>query len=100
MKVFIPTAGIGSRLGSYTENLNKSLITVNNKPAISHIIELFPKKTHFIIALGFDGKKVKDFLKLAYPELIFTFVNVKIFIGPRSGLKHTLLCSEKFPWKF
>ena len=96
MKVFIPTAGIGSRLGSYTENLNKSLITVNNKPAISHIIELFPKKTHFIIALGFDGKKVKDFLKLAYPELIFTFVNVRIFIGPGSGLKHTLLCSEKF----
>ena len=96
MKVFIPTAGIGSRLGTYTKNLNKSLITIGNKPAISHIIELFPQKTHFVVALGFDGKKVKDFLKLVYPELVFTFVKVKVFEGPGSGLKHTLLSAERF----
>ena len=43
MNVFIPTAGIGSRLKEKTYNLNKSLLNINNKPIISHIIESFPK---------------------------------------------------------
>ena len=63
MRVFIPTAGTGSRLGLLTKNLNKSLITIGNKPVISHIIDVYPPSTEFVIALGFDGKKVKDYLK-------------------------------------
>ena len=38
-KVFIPCAGVGERLGEFTENVNKALISVTNKPVISHIVE-------------------------------------------------------------
>ena len=46
-RVVIPTAGVGSRLLEQTENINKSLINVSNKPVISHIIESFPNDVEF-----------------------------------------------------
>ena len=47
LRVIIPTAGLGVRLKNLTKNLNKSLITVNNKPVISHIIDSFKEDTEF-----------------------------------------------------
>ena len=72
-RVMIPTAGIGYRLLNHTKYLNKSLISVSNKPVISHIIESFPKKVEFVIALGHKGDLVRDFIKLAYPNRTFFF---------------------------
>ena len=59
-RVFIPTAGTGSRLGKMTKYLNKSLLCIANRPVLSHLIEKFPRDCEFIIALGFKGKLVKD----------------------------------------
>lgn len=95
-KVFIPTAGIGSRLEELTKNLNKSLIGVVNKPIISHIIEKFPKKCEFVIALGHKGELVKNYLELAYPERVFKYIYVKPFKGKGSGLGYTLLSCKKY----
>ena len=96
LRIFIPTAGIGSRLKEYTNNLNKSLVTVDNKPVISHIIDSFPKNAEFVIALGFDGKKVKQVLKLIYPKKKFFFQNINKYKGRGSGLGHTLLSCKKY----
>tara|TARA_Y100000816_G_C26107354_1_gene588924 strand:+ start:3905 stop:5461 length:1557 start_codon:yes stop_codon:yes gene_type:complete len=96
MNVFIPTAGIGSRLKEKTYNLNKSLLNINNKPIISHIIESFPKKTKFVIALGFKGSLVRQFIKLAYPKRNIKFVKIWPYKGKKSGLGLTLLKSKKF----
>ena len=63
-RVFIPTAGIGSRLGKITRYINKSLVTVANRPVLSHLIDKFPKNCEFVIALGFKGEIVKEFLEL------------------------------------
>ncbi len=95
-RVFIPTAGIGSRIKKYSNELNKSLLEVNNKPIISHIINKFPKKISFVIALGFKGNLVKNYLELAHPEKKFYFVNINKFKGRGSGLGLTLLKSKKY----
>ena len=95
-RVFIPTAGTGSRLGKMTKYFNKSLLCIANRPVLSHLIEKFPRDCEFIIALGFKGKLVKDFLELAYPDRKFFFVNVKPFVGIGSGLGQSLLCSKKY----
>ena len=95
MRVFIPTAGTGSRLGLLTKNLNKSLLTIGNKPVISHIIDVYPPSTEFVIALGFDGKKVKDYLNICYPKKKFYFIKINNFKGIGSGLRHTLIKCEK-----
>ena len=43
-KVLLPTAGIGSRVSNKSNNLNKGLIGVDNKPVLSHIIDKFHKE--------------------------------------------------------
>ncbi len=94
--VFIPTAGIGSRLGSLTRYLNKSLISVNNKPLISHQIEKFSLDTEFIIALGYKGDLVRQFISLTYPNINIKYIEVEKYIGKDSGLGHTLKICEPF----
>tara|TARA_B100000989_G_scaffold297640_1_gene284092 strand:+ start:13628 stop:15214 length:1587 start_codon:yes stop_codon:yes gene_type:complete len=96
IKVCIPTAGIGTRLGNLTKNLNKSLVEIDLKPAIAHIIDKFPTNSEFVIPLGYKGELVKNFLKIAYPKKKFYFVNVKKFKGKGSGLGLTLLKAKKY----
>ena len=93
-KVFIPTAGIGSRLGSLTSSINKSLVSVNNRPIISHIIEKFPNNCNFVIALGYKGNLVKELLDNIYDNKKIDYVYIDPFIGEGSSLGYTLLCSK------
>ena len=95
-KVVIPTAGIGSRLEKLTKNLNKSLVSVANKPILSHLIDQFPKTCDFVVALGHKGNLVKDFLLLAYPKRNFHFINVNPYEGKGSGLGYSILCCKKY----
>lgn len=90
-KVIITTSGLGSRLGELTNYTNKSLIRVADKPAISYIVESYPAETEFVITLGHFGSHVKQFLKLAYPNLNFTFVEVDKYKGEGSSLGYSLL---------
>mgnify|MGYP001202750468 CR=1 FL=1 len=95
-RVLIPTAGIGSRLAEETKYINKSLVTVNNQPIISHIINKFPISTEFVIALGYKGDLVKQYLKIAHPKNKFIFVKIGNYIGRGSGLGLTLHECKKF----
>ena len=71
-KVIIPTAGLGSRLENLTKNINKSLISIDHKPVLGHQIKKFPKTCEFVIALGFKGQLVKEYLESSsYNQLIF-----------------------------
>ena len=90
-KVFIPTAGKGTRLLGLSKHFNKALVDVNGRPSISYIIEKFDITTRFVIALGHKGHDVRDFLRIAYPERQFEFVTVDPYEGPGSGLGFTLL---------
>ncbi len=83
--VCILTAGVGSRIASYSTYLNKSLLPIKKKAAISHIVDQFPKNTEFVIAIGHLGKQVKDFIKITYPEGNFKFVKVKEYKGKNTG---------------
>ena len=95
-RIFIPTAGTGSRLGKVTKYINKSLVSIANRPVISHQIEQFPEDCEFVIALGHKGNLVKDFLELTYPKKIFHFVEVDPFEGNGSGLGLSMLACEDF----
>ena len=95
LRVFIPTAGVGSRLGDKTKFINKSLIEVGNKPAISFIINTFPDNTEFVVALGHKGNLVKEYLSLAYPKKKIFFKQINPYSGKNSGLGVTLLQCKK-----
>ena len=94
-RVCIPTAGTGSRLGNLTKFINKSLVSIANRPTLSHLIEQFPKDVEFVIALGHKGYLVREFLELAYPQRRFFFAEVDPFDGPGSGLGLSLLACKR-----
>ena len=78
-KVCILAAGIGSRMEPFTQQINKSLLPVEFKAVISHIIEKFPPNTSFVIAVGHLQHQVKDYLNLAYPKKKINFVHVPTY---------------------
>lgn len=88
--VVIPTAGTGSRLGKYTQNLNKSLLPYRGKPILSHIIEQFDSDCKFIIPVGYLSKQVKDYCHLVYPNLKIEFVDIHDWNLPTGGTGSTL----------
>lgn len=95
-KVLIPTAGTGSRLGGITKHLNKSLVSIDNKPALSRIFEMFPEDTEYVIATGYKGELVKEFISLAYPEKKITFVDILLYEGEGSGLGLTISTCKQY----
>jgi choline kinase len=90
-KVLITTSGLGSRLGNLTDYTNKCLVRIADKPAISYIVESYPKNTKFVITLGHYGSHIKQFLQLAYPNHNFTFVEVNKYKGEGSSLGYSIL---------
>ena len=63
---------------------------MGDKPAISHIIENYQENTRFVITLGHYGSYVKQFLELAYPKRLFSFIKVKNYDGVGSSLLHSM----------
>lgn len=95
-RVCIPAAGTGSRLGELTKFVNKSLVSIANRPTLCHLIEQFPVDTEFVVALGYKGHLVREFIELAYPSRKFFFAEVKPFEGPGSGLGLSMLACKEF----
>lgn len=93
--VLILAAGVGSRLGNLTKNINKGLIPINNRAVISHIIDKFPNDYDFVISLGYKGDELKEYSELAYPNHKFTFVTVDNYDGEGSGPGYSSLqCAD------
>ncbi|MCF7871716.1 hypothetical protein K9L97_01660 [Candidatus Woesearchaeota archaeon] len=90
-KVLITTSGIGSRLGELTKYTNKALVRIGKKPALSYIIENYPKSTPLVITVGYYANQVEEFCKLAYPDRDITFVTVDKYEGPGTSLAYSML---------
>ena len=67
-KLFISTAGVGSRVSGLGKVPNKSLLPINYEATISKILNKFDNDIEVVIALGYQSDLVKNFLKLAHPE--------------------------------
>jgi NDP-sugar pyrophosphorylase family protein len=95
VKVLITTSGLGRRLGKFTDFTNKSLVRVGDKPAISLIIEKYPKDTEFVVTTGYKGDHVKQFLSIAYPSRKIDFVDVDPYKGKGSSLGYSISKAEE-----
>ena len=94
--VLILAAGIGSRLGNLTKNINKAMLPINNRATISYIIDKFPKEYDFVVALGYQGESLKEYCLTSFPTHKFTFVDIEDFNSPESGPGSTALKCKKF----
>jgi len=89
-KLFIPTAGIGSRVSNIARNMNKGLIGIDNKPVLSHIVEKFHPDVDIVVALGYGGNYVRQYFEIVYPERNFEFVEIEKYEGEGTGLGLTV----------
>lgn len=94
-QVCILAAGIGARMSPLTDSINKSLLPVNFKATISHIIEKFDKKTEIIIAVGHLQDSIKSYLECAHYDRNFTIVEVDNYDGVGSGPGYSLMQCKK-----
>jgi NDP-sugar pyrophosphorylase family protein/mannose-6-phosphate isomerase-like protein (cupin superfamily) len=93
--VLITCAGLGTRLKKLTKNINKTLLPINNRAIISHIIDMFPPTHNFVIALGYQGESIIEYCKITYPKHKFTFVTVDKYEGENTGPGYSaLMCKE------
>lgn len=95
-KVLITTSGLGQRLGELTQYTNTVLIRIGKKPVMSHIIESYDKNTEFVITVGHFSKQIKDFIKITYPKIKVTFVEVDNYQGEGSSLGYSMLQAKKY----
>ncbi len=95
-KVVILAAGQGSRLGNLTKNFHKALLPIGTSAVISHILAKFSNAPEIIVAVGYEHKKLEDYLRLAHPERSFRFVKIDNFSGPRAGPGYSLLQCKKW----
>ena len=94
-KLCILAAGIERNL-PLTKNINKGLLPINNKAAISHIIEKHSVKTEIIIAVNYEKEKLKEYLKCCYPKRKIIFVEVPKIKGSNTGPGFSLICCREF----
>lgn len=94
--VCILAAGLGTRMKEYCGNLHKALLLVKDRPAIFWVFDAFPKKTKFIIAVGYRAEQLKEHIKKHHSDIDATFVDVGNFDGPGSGPGYSLLCCKNY----
>ena len=93
-KFCILAAGKGTRNTS-VEGLHKSLLPLENKAVISHIIKSVPSSIEIVIAVGYKSEQVKSYVKHTFPRRDIIFVDVENYEGPGSGPGLSLLkCKE------
>jgi NDP-sugar pyrophosphorylase family protein len=95
-KVVIPSAGLGSRIGPHTKFLNKALVTIGDKPAISRVIDKFSANVPIVVLLGYKGDMIREVLTQLYPAREIDFIDVDIYEGEGSGLGYTLCKAEDY----
>jgi len=90
-KVCILAAGIGSRMKPFTDHINKSLLPVDFKAVLSHIIEKFDNNIEIVVAVGHLKETVIDYLDCAHQDRKFTIVEVDRYTGKGSGPGYSLM---------
>lgn len=94
MIVYIPAAGLGSRLRARA--VSKPLMSVRGMPLIWRILDTYPNGTEFLIALGFQGELLRQVVDV-YAEarqISVDFCWTESFKPGTKGLTQTLVDSK------
>ena len=81
MQSIILAAGMGKRLGEYTKNNTKCMVPVNGKPLIDRTLGQLSKLglSRVVIVVGYEGKKLMDYLGTERAGLKIEYVNNPIY---------------------
>ena len=81
MQALMLAAGMGKRLGKYTENATKCMVPVNGKTLIEYAIEslIEAKIKRLTLVVGYKKVVLKDFLKDKYKEIEINYIDNDVY---------------------
>lgn len=81
MQALMLAAGMGKRLGRYTQNATKCMVPVNGKTLIEYCIEALLKAgiRTMIMVIGYKGEVLKGFLEGKYPEMNIAWIENPVY---------------------
>ena len=81
MQALMLAAGMGKRLGKYTQNATKCMDPVNGKTLIEYAIEslIAAGIKKFTLVVGYKKEVLKNFLKGKYPEIKIEYIDNDVF---------------------
>lgn len=81
MQAVILAAGMGRRLGEFTANNTKCMVEVNGERLIDRMLRQLSQHdlTRIVMVVGYEGKKLKDYVAERYPELGVLFVENHVY---------------------
>lgn len=81
MQAVILAAGMGKRLGEYTKNNTKCMVPVNGIPLIDRVMRQLSELplNRVVIVVGYEGKKLMDYLGHERNGLKIEYVNNPIY---------------------
>lgn len=88
--VFIPAAGLGSRVAGM--GISKPLMSIGDQPLIWRIMDLYPSTTRFVVAVGYEGKILTEVVQL-YARMrgcAVSTVQTNSYTSKGGGLSQTL----------
>lgn len=95
MQAVILAAGMGKRLGEYTKNNTKCMVPVNGTPLIDRTLGQLSKLelSRVVIVVGYEGKKLMDYLGTERDGLKIEYVNNPIY--DKTNNIYSLALAEK-----
>lgn len=81
MQAIILAAGMGKRLGKYTEHNTKCMVPVNGTPLIDRMLIQLNKLNlnRVVIVVGYEGKKLMDYLGNKYDNLKIEYATNPVY---------------------
>lgn len=81
MQAIILAAGMGKRLGEYTQNNTKCMVSVNGIPLIDRVMKQLSALSlnRVVIVVGYEGKKLMDYLGSEKDGLKIEYVNNPVY---------------------
>lgn len=95
-KLCILAAGSGKRMLPLTKKINKALLPVNYKAAITHVIEKHKSNVEIIVAINYEKEKIKQYLDCAHQDRKITYVEIPKIDGEGCGPGYSLSFCKKF----
>ena len=81
MQAIILAAGMGKRLGEYTQNNTKCMVPVNGTPLIDRVLRQLSelRLSRIVIVVGYQGQKLKDHVGDHYRDIKIEYVNNPVY---------------------
>jgi histidinol-phosphate/aromatic aminotransferase/cobyric acid decarboxylase-like protein/GTP:adenosylcobinamide-phosphate guanylyltransferase len=81
MQGLILAAGMGNRLGKYTQDQTKCMIQVSGKTLIEHALDSLSEAgaSRVVIVTGFAGDKLREYIGPFYKDLPILYVNNDVY---------------------